>query len=171
MVDGVLGRGAVAEDDVVEPQALDLADVDRVVRPLLGRQLHQLVESLHRGLGLPVDHDEPAQLLQRAEDRVEDDLRRDELAGLEGLAEDEPEQDEQDRLLEQVDDGALEEREAADLPHLLHLQVDDALGVALQPTDSCRSRPRLLTSSMLRSDSVTMPDIRAVSRTMARCRS
>ena len=90
-----------------------------------------------------VQEDVP-ELLERAEDRVEDELEGDELAGREGLAEDEPEQDEEDRLPEDVDDRPLQEREAPHLPHLRHLEVEDPLRVAGEAPDLRAGQPEAL---------------------------
>ena len=64
-------------------------------------------------------------------------------------------------------DGALDEAEAAQVAHLLQLELQDLAGRAVQPRRSpAAPSPRLFTSSMLRSDSVVEPASAVVSATM-----
>ena len=65
-----------------------------------------------------------------------------------------------------VDRGALDEAQAAQVADLLQFEAQDALGGGVQPRHLLRARPRLLTSSMLRSDSVVEPASAVVSATI-----
>src|SRR5207248_3191675 len=101
---------------------------NRVLRTRFGRQAQDVFEVLQRGFRLPVDVDYVAQFLQRAEDEKRINEQREELAHTDALREDQVQHQEQNRCPQQVDAGALHEAQAAQVAHLLQLQLEDLGG-------------------------------------------
>ena len=67
----------------------------------------------------------------------------------------------------EVDARALDEAQAAQVAHLLQLELQDLAGRRVEPRRSpAGASPRLFTSSMLRSDSVVEPASAVVSATI-----
>src|SRR3546814_9233891 len=62
---------------------------------------------------------------QRAEDRRRDKLHRDQLARGQLVPEDQPEQNKQDGLLQEIKRSSLEKRKCAHAARLIHFQVID----------------------------------------------
>ena len=123
------------EDDVLKLEAVDRPDVDRLLGTVLDRLFHQGIEIADRSLRLPVGDDDVAELLERPENRRGDELHGDQLARREDLAEDKPQEDEEDRLLEDVDRRPLEEGKGPNPADLVHLQAEDVLGQTAEADD------------------------------------
>ena len=88
--------------------------------------------------------DDVAQLLQGREDRHRNELHRDQFAGREHVAEDQPQQGKQDRQLQQAERRALQEGQQAHPLHLLHLEREDGVGLAAQAPDFREGQPQAL---------------------------
>src|SRR5260370_41268095 len=97
-------------------------------RPRFRRQAQDSLEVLQRHLRLAIDVDHVAQFLQRSEDEKRIDEQREELPDGDALREDQVEHEEQDRGTQQADAAALYETQAAQVPHLLQLQLEDLGG-------------------------------------------
>ncbi|KAF5044795.1 hypothetical protein DSECCO2_487940 [anaerobic digester metagenome] len=134
-VDGVVPRAPVTEHDLLEPDVVQLVNPDRVLWPLFDRLLHQLVEVFHGRVDLAITHDDRPEVLQGHEDDRGDELHRDELSRGKDLSEDQPEEDEQYRLLEDTQDGPLQECQRTDPSDLLHLQIEDLQVLLSQSPD------------------------------------
>ena len=92
----------------------------------------------------PVLQDDIPHVLQRPENGGGDELHGDQLAGRQHVAENEPEQDEQDGIFEQVERGPLQERQRADLPGLLHLEIVDAARLPAESLDLLEGQAQAL---------------------------
>src|SRR5688572_25836910 len=93
------------------------------------------LEHIQRGFGLAVDVDDVPELLQRAEDEEGVDPEREELANGDVACIDQVEHQEEDAGAQEVDRGALDEAEAAQVFHLLQLELENFPGRAVQPLD------------------------------------
>ena len=110
----------------------------------LERRVEDLLEPLQRRLGLAVDVDDVAQLLQRAEDEERVDEQREELPHRDRLRVDQVEHQEHDARPERVHGSALDEAEAPQVADLLQLEREDPVGRRVQPRHLLRRQPQAL---------------------------
>jgi hypothetical protein len=80
----------VPEDHLLELKPFQAAQLDGVLRSFLDGLVHQLIETMQRGIRFPVKNDHIPQVLQRRKNGRRDELHRDQLAGTEDMPEDEP---------------------------------------------------------------------------------
>ena len=132
------GRRLVLESDVDERQAVEAREWHRIGRPRLRLHVEDVLEVLQGHLGLAIDVDDVAELLQRAEDEERVDEEREELPHRDRPRIDQIEHQEHDARAQQVHRRALDEAEAPDVAHLLQLELEDACGGAVEPRDLLR---------------------------------
>src|SRR6185369_10506398 len=160
--------GLVGEADVLEGEGAEVAQRHRMRRLRLGRDVEDRLEGFERRLGLAVGVDHRAQLLERTEDEEGVDPQREELADGDALRVDEIQHQEENRGAQGVDRRPLDEAQQPQRAHLAQLRRRILAVTAFSRPISWRARPRLFTSSMLRSDSVVAPASAVVSATMTR---
>src|ERR1051325_10242459 len=123
------------ERDAVEVEHLKVVHGDRILRLGIDRRVENRLIRRERRLGLSVDVDDVAQLLERTENEERVDQQREELADGDLLVEDQVEHEEQNRRADQIDARPLDEAQTSDVANLLQLQLEDLLGRRVQPAD------------------------------------
>ncbi len=132
------------KSDVLERQRPQIRQRNRIGRPRLGRHRENRLIDVHRRFRLAIDVDDIAQLLQRPEDEERVDEQREELSDRDGARVNQVQHQEHDAGAQQVDAGALNEAEAAQVLHLLQLEAEDLRGGAVQPGDFLRPQAEAL---------------------------
>src|SRR6185312_3430716 len=125
-------RRAMLEGYVIERETGERADLHGMRRTRVGRYCEYRFEIRHRRFGLAVGIDDVPQLLQRSEYEERVDEQREELADGYLLCEDEVQHQEQDGRSQQIHTRSLNEAEAAEIAHLLQLELEDLLGRRIQ---------------------------------------
>ena len=97
-----------------------------------------------RSFRFAVSIDHVSQFLQRSENEERIDEQRKELPHRDALREDQVEHQEQDGSPQEIDERALDEAQAAQIAHLLQLQLQDLRGGRVQAIDFLLREPEAL---------------------------
>src|SRR5688572_12590617 len=107
----------------------------------LSRNIEDALVHFHRRLGLAIDVDDVAKLLQRSEDEEGIDPQRKELPDGDVAAENQVQHQEKNARAKEVHAGALNEAEASQVFHFLQLQLQNLAGRGVQTLDFLLSQP------------------------------
>ena len=134
----------VLERDALEVQRPQIVQRHRPGRPRLLGDAENLLIDVQRRLGLAVDVDDVAQLLQRPEDEERVDEQREELPDGDRSRVNQIEHQEHDAGAQEVHRRSLDEAQAAQVADLLQLELQNLAGGAVQPRDLLLSEPETL---------------------------
>src|SRR4029434_10576408 len=125
----------------IEIKRAHIVQRERADRFRLFRDLQDALEYIQRCLGLAVNVDDVAELLQRSEDEERVNPQRKELTHRDIAGVNQVKHQEEDARPEKIHRSALNEAQAPEILHLLQFQLQDFPGSVVQPFDFLLSQP------------------------------
>ena len=141
---GRLRSGVVLETHVAEFESIEFADGRGVGGARFGLHRQDGFEFLQRDFGLAISIDHIAQFLQGSEDEEGVNEQRHIIANRQTVGEDQIHHEELNAGPQEVDEGALNETQAAQIADLFELQFQDLCRCGVEPADFLLRQPKAL---------------------------